>query len=50
MTNKKMKKKENKGIKRELRLVWKYLLVNEREEEIKENDRKLLVNNIKVNI
>lgn len=30
--NKKMKKKENKGIKRELRLVWKYWLVNEREE------------------
>lgn len=33
-----------------MKLACKYRLVNESEEEIKENDRKLLVNNIKVKI
>lgn len=40
----------NKKIKKELILICKYRLVSDSEKEIKENDRKLLVNNIKVKI
>ena len=49
-TNKKMKKDENKDIKRKIRLILKYQLVSEREEEIKEDDRKRLVSEIEMNI
>ena len=45
-----MKKDENKDIKRKIRLILKQQLMSEREEEIKEDDIKRLVNNIKVKI
>ena len=45
-----MKKDENKDIKRKIRLILKYLLMSEREEEIKEDDIKHLISEIEKKI